>query len=212
MKDIISSGLPPRQPAVLPLRNVNLSAWLKLATAARHRIVRSPSSSSNQAASMLKAVNAVLSLCDVATHCLAVVSRQVIAPFVTCEVAVNHSSRLLTLAASLHEAHSDLLSPAPKLPHSTPTYSIRECASSASAPAPTRTSRRTSRHPSGSNCTAESAHRRSTSSRIGSKVEARGRRRCHRPQSPYLSQRVRIRRFVRLQVERVSRCSWYLHI
>lgn len=90
----------------LPIRSINQSARVKLGTAARRRTLRRislTSTPSDKHASILKSVNAVLRLCDVATHCLAVVSRQSIATALTCQTAVNLSSRLLTLAASLHD-------------------------------------------------------------------------------------------------------------
>lgn len=91
---------------LLPLHDINQSARVKLGTAARRRAlsraVASPSSQINQPA-ILTAVNFVLRLCDVATHCLAVVSRQAIAPPHTCQTAVHLSTRLLTLAASLYD-------------------------------------------------------------------------------------------------------------
>lgn len=90
----------------LPFRDINLAARVKLGTAARRRALNriSSLSSSDSHPSILKAVNTVLRLCDVATHCLAVVSRQCLSSMATCEVAVNLSTRLLTLASSLHEA------------------------------------------------------------------------------------------------------------
>ncbi|PXF48696.1 putative E3 ubiquitin-protein ligase [Gracilariopsis chorda] len=66
-----------------------------------YRLSRSAISDASQV-SILKAVNAVLRLCDVATHCLAVVSRQSLTSKASCEIAVNLSTRLLTLASSLY--------------------------------------------------------------------------------------------------------------
>lgn len=60
-----------------------------------------PATSDASQVSILKAVNAVLRLCDVATHCLAVVSRQSLTSKASCEIAVNLSTRLLALASSL---------------------------------------------------------------------------------------------------------------
>eukprot|EP00178_Gracilaria_changii_P004699 TRINITY_DN1766_c0_g1_i1.p1 TRINITY_DN1766_c0_g1~~TRINITY_DN1766_c0_g1_i1.p1 ORF type:complete len:5290 (-),score=625.38 TRINITY_DN1766_c0_g1_i1:1714-17583(-) len=65
-----------------------------------HRLSRSTLSDSTQV-SILRAVNAILRLSDVATHCLAVVSRQALASKITCETAVNLSTRLLALASAL---------------------------------------------------------------------------------------------------------------
>lgn len=99
----------------LPTRSVNQAARVKLGTAARRRAlcrISATSPQSDNKASILKAVNAVLRLCDVATHCLAVVSRQSIAPSPTCQTAVNLSTRLLTLAACLHEAQHVASNPA----------------------------------------------------------------------------------------------------
>eukprot|EP00177_Eucheuma_denticulatum_P000016 GFKZ01000034.1.p1 GENE.GFKZ01000034.1~~GFKZ01000034.1.p1 ORF type:complete len:5357 (-),score=648.29 GFKZ01000034.1:273-16343(-) len=89
----------------LPVRDIKQFARVKLGTAARrravHRLLRSGSGSTQF--SLLKAVNAILRLCDVATHCLAVVSRQSVSSKASCETAVAISTRLLTLAASLYE-------------------------------------------------------------------------------------------------------------
>lgn len=95
-----------------PVRDINLSTRLKLGTFTRHRALSQTSSTLDNHASILKAVNAVLRLCDVATHCLAVVSRQCISTSATSEIAVNLSSRLLMLSASLYEAQRSQCNPA----------------------------------------------------------------------------------------------------
>lgn len=100
---------------LLPVRDVKQSARVKFGTAARRRAalrLSGQGSDPNQEVSILKAVNAVLRLCDVATHCLAVVSRQSVASKSSCETAVALSARLLTLAASLYEVQKDDTTPA----------------------------------------------------------------------------------------------------
>lgn len=93
----------------LPLYDTTYSTRMKVGITARRRaILQLPVSASTPTADMdtyiLKAVNAVLRLCDVATHCLAVVSRQAVSPYPVCKTAVNLSMRLLILAASLCES------------------------------------------------------------------------------------------------------------
>lgn len=99
---------------LLPVRDIKQSARVKLGSAARrravHRLSRSGSSVDN--ISILRAVNAILRLCDVATHCLAVVSRQSVSSKLSCEMAVSLSTRLLTLAASLYEVQKVDVAPA----------------------------------------------------------------------------------------------------
>lgn len=85
------------------------SARIKVGVATRRRMISQLSSSSSLPAAemdtlILKAVNTVLRLCDVATHCLAVVSRQAVSPYPVCKTAVNLSMRLLILASSLCES------------------------------------------------------------------------------------------------------------
>lgn len=91
---------------LLPVRDIKQSARVRLGTSARRRAFlrhSASSNSNNHQVSILKAVNAVLRLCDVATHCLSVVSRQSLTSKTTCQTAVILSTRLLTLAASLYE-------------------------------------------------------------------------------------------------------------
>lgn len=98
----------------LPVRDIKQSARVKFGTAARRRAVHRLSRSglaANQV-SILKAVNAILRLCDVATHCLAVVSRQSVSSKSCCETAVALSTRLLNLAASLYEVQKVDTTPA----------------------------------------------------------------------------------------------------
>lgn len=100
---------------LLPIRDIKQSARVKLGTAARRRAISRLSRSShstNQQLAILKAVNAILRLCDVATHCLAVVSRQSLHSKDACENAVGFSTRLLTLAASLYEVQRADAAPA----------------------------------------------------------------------------------------------------
>lgn len=85
------------------------SARIKVGLAIRRRAILPlsspvPSSSTQMDTLILKAVNTVLRLCDVATHCLAVVSRQSVSPYAVCKTAVNLSTRLLILASSLCES------------------------------------------------------------------------------------------------------------
>lgn len=98
----------------LPVRDIKQSARVKFGTAARRRAVHRLSRSGLAASqvSILKAVNAVLRLCDVATHCLAVVSRQSVSSKSCCETAIALSTRLLTLAASLYEVQKVDTAPA----------------------------------------------------------------------------------------------------
>ena len=103
------------QKPILPERDIKHSAKVRLGTAARRRALgrlTSSNATNSSHVSILKAVNAVLRLCDVATHCLAVVSRQSLPRKSACEIAVNLSTRLLTLAASLYEVQRTDFAPA----------------------------------------------------------------------------------------------------
>ncbi|KAI0565044.1 hypothetical protein FGB62_22g334 [Gracilaria domingensis] len=97
-------GFLPRTTSAVPTMDFRYSGRMKTGAngnrRAMHRLSRSTVSDSTQV-SILRAVNAVLRLSDVATHCLAVVSRQASASKITCETAVNLSTRLLVLASAL---------------------------------------------------------------------------------------------------------------
>ena len=86
--------------STLPVRDIKQSSRLKLGSTARRRAFSRNIVTSTHQLSILKAVNAILRLCDVATHCLA--CRHSLQSKQTCETAINLSTRLLTIAVSLY--------------------------------------------------------------------------------------------------------------